>query len=400
MVTTVMAYADSRNRAEVGQGYDGVVRISVSGYYGTGVLLYDGWAILTAAHLFSHGSLSASVQFETSQGTQTLNSGKTVLYPDYDTANESGDLAIVWLSQKAPVSADRSGLYRLTDELSQIFTMVGYGQVGTGATGSIMTNSTGSLRQKALNTFDATADELKAVIGSGMSWTPAVGSQLVADFDDGTTRHDALGQLIQKNNTGLGANEGLIAQGDSGGPAFIGNKVAGIASYVTTLAYGIDPDIDHTLNSSYGEIAAWQRVSAYQDWIDQSLRAQYVDAPTRIGEVKTTITEGASGTATAYFMVSYLADRTKAPGVISVDYATRDGTAKAGEDYLAVSGTLNIYADESDALIPVEVIGDTVPEPDEIFYLDITNPVGGSFGDGVVRLTAVRTILNDDGAWG
>ncbi len=42
-------------------------------------------------------------------------------------------------------------------------------------------------------------------------------------------------------------------------------------------------------------------------------------------------------------------------------------------------------------------MGDTVPEPNETFYLDVFNPVGGSFGEGVVKLTAVRTILYDDG---
>ena len=400
MVTTVTGYTDERNRATVGQGYDGVVRISVAGYYGTGVLLYDGQAVLTAAHLFGHGSVFANVQFETTQGTQTLSSSKTLVYPGYSAANESGDLAIVWLNQKAPVAADRAELYRTTDELGQTFTMVGYGQVGTGATGATTTNDTGTMREKAQNRFDATADELKTVMGNALSWTPKASTQLLADFDDGTTRHDALGQLLLKRDTGLGLNEGLVAQGDSGGPAFIGDKVAGIASYVASLSYGTNPDIDGTLNSSYGEIAAWQRVSAYQQWIDQSLRAQYVDAPKRIGDVKTTITEGASGTTTTYFMVSYLADRSQNSGVISVDYTTRDGTAKAGEDYLAVSGTLNIYADESYALIPVEVMGDTKAEPDETFYLDITNPVGGSFGEGIVKLTAVRTIINDDGAWG
>lgn len=400
MVATVSSYTDERNRASIGQGYDGVVRVSVAGYYGTGVLLYDGQAVLTAAHLLSHGSLYGNVRFETTQGTQTLSSSRTLLYPAYNAANESGDLAIIWLNQRAPSAAERSELYRTPDELNHTFTMIGYGQVGTGTTGATSNNSTRTLRQKAQNSFDATADELKAVMGNGMGWTPPIGTQLVADFDDGTILHDALGQLMQRNNTGLGINEGLIAQGDSGGPAFIGDKVVGIASYVASLSYGVNPDIDGTLNSSYGEIAAWQRVSAYQQWIDQSLRAQYPDAPKKSGDVKTTITEGASGTSATYFMVSYLADRTQTLAVISVDYSTRDGTAKAGEDYLAVSGTLNIYADENYALIPVEVIGDNLPEPDETFYLDITNPVGGSFGEGIVKLTAVRTIINDDGAWG
>ena len=72
-------------------------------------------------------------------------------------------------------------------------------------------------------------------------------------------------------------------------------------------------------------------------------------------------------------------------------------TAKAGQDYLAAFGTLMIYPNENQAVIPVEIMGDTTPEPDETFYLDVTHPVGGSFGIGVVTLTAVRTIINDDG---
>ncbi len=80
-----------------------------------------------------------------------------------------------------------------------------------------------------------------------------------------------------------------------------------------------------------------------------------------------------------------------------MDYATRDGSALGGTDYLAVSGTLNLYPDENQAVIPVEIIGDSTPEPSEYFYLDVFNPVGGRFGEGVIKLTAVRTILDDDG---
>ena len=52
---------------------------------------------------------------------------------------------------------------------------------------------------------------------------------------------------------------------------------------------------------------------------------------------------------------------------------------------------------ENQAVIPVEIIGDTLSEADETFFLDVFNPVGGSFGEDVVKLTAVRTIVNDDG---
>ncbi len=62
---------------------------------------------------------------------------------------------------------------------------------------------------------------------------------------------------------------------------------------------------------------------------------------------------------------------------------------------------LKIYANEDRALVMVEIIADSLPEPDETFYWDVFNPVGATFGEGVVQLTAVRTIVNDDGwYWG
>lgn len=397
MVTTVTSYTDSRNRAYAGQGFDGVVRISVGGYFGTGELLYDGQAVLTAAHLFSHGVTSASIVFDTTAGTQTLSSSKVTVQPAYDVVNDNNDLAIVWLNGHAPVSADRYNLYRSSDELAQTFTMVGYGQVGTGSTGATG-QSDPTWRLKAQNTFDTDAATLKSAIGQVMAWTPTPGTQLLADFDNGKSVNDALGQLASLSGLGLGANEGLIAAGDSGGPAFINGQVAGVAGYVTSLSVGAThPDVDNTSNSSYGEMAAWQRVSYYQQWIDQSLRAQYPNAPTRPADVQKAVPEGNSGTSYAYFLLQFTGVRSDPNQWLSVDYTTRDGTAQAGRDYIAARGKLVLYPNENQAVIPVEIIGDITPEPDETFYLDVTNPVGGSFGPGVVMLTAMRTIVNDDG---
>ena len=63
MVTTVSSYAEVRNRAFTGDGYDGVVRVVVGNLYGSGVLLFDGKAVLTAAHLFNNSSSVANVIF-------------------------------------------------------------------------------------------------------------------------------------------------------------------------------------------------------------------------------------------------------------------------------------------------------------------------------------------------
>jgi len=397
MVTTVTSYADSRNRAYPGQGYDGVVRVSSGGYYGTGVLLYDGLAVLTAAHLFADPASGASVHFETSAGSQTLSASRIEVLPTYDPVQGNDDLALVWLSGSAPTEAQRYSLYRGDDEIGQTLTMVGYGLPGSGASGTLSSYDASPVRLKAGNQFDADAATLKSWLGAAMEWTPTPGTQLVADFDNGSTSHDALGRLIDWAGTGLGLDEGLISPGDSGGPAFLNGQVAGIASYTASLSRGnAYPDVDSETNSSFGEIAAWQRVSHYQQWIDQSLRAQYPNAPSTPEQVQKFVTEGNSGTTYAYFLLQFTGVRSDASQNLSVEYATRDGSAKAGSDYLAVAGTLLLYPGEDHAVIPVEIVGDSVPEPDETFYLDVTHPVGGSFGEGMVKLTAMRTIINDD----
>ena len=403
MVTTVLPYTDARTRALAGDGFDGVVRVVVGSMYGTGVLLFDGAAVLTAAHLFNQSTKfnSANVIFETLSGTQTIASSQVLTHPNYDTANSNNDLALVWLSQDAPNNAERYGIYRANNEIGQTITLVGYGIPGSGATGTLSPFNERPVRLKANNQFDTDVALLDKYLGEQSVWEAVNGKQLIADFDNGLAQNDALGLLIQKVGLGLGSAEGLISKGDSGGPAFIGNLVAGIASY-TSRPSGLDavPDINGLSDSSFGEIAAWQRVSAYQQWIDQSIRTLYPNPPASQAAVQKTVTETHVGTTPVYFWVQFTGFRTDPNQIVSVDYATRSGTALAGQDFIATQGSLNIYPNEDHALILVEVIGDNIPEPDETFYLDVFNPIGGSFGPGVVQLTAVRTILNDDGIFG
>lgn len=397
MVTTTSYSTYSRYQTAVGSGFDGVVRVTFSGYTGTGTLLFDGRAILTAAHLFDNGTGAASVIFETTSGRQTIDAGAIQVHPGYNTTEGNHDVALLWLLRSAPAAAERYTLYRDSDEIGQAVTLVGYGSTGTGHTGVVDGDAT-PVRLQAGNRLDADAGTLKQQLGSSMAWTPLPGSQLVADFDNGRQANDALGQLINCSDLGLGLYEGLIAPGDSGGPAFIGHQVAGVASYTSSLSDGTTtPDVDDAANSSFGEIAAWQRVSHYQQWIDQSLRARYSDAPTRSEDVKKAVSEGNSDTSYVYFLLEFTGVRTEPDAILSVDYRTRDGTAQAGSDYIATQGTLQLYPDERQAVVAVEIVGDTAREPDETLYLDVFNPAGGSFGEGMAQLTAMRTLVNDDG---
>lgn len=374
---------------QTGQGYDGVVAILVKtdsgNVRGTGVLLNDGHTILTAAHLFDNmntfGQTRIFFDLPEQEGYMVTPSSYT-LHPDYDPVNCNNDLCLIDLGEQAPVSADRYDIYRDNDEIGQEAVLVGYGKTGTGEEGaSIRTDQ----KTMATNIFDTETQDLDEHI----TWKPNV-AQLAADFDDGEAVHDAFGMLLGITNevTDL---EGLPAQGDSGGPAFIDGKIAGICSYTATT----EADSNETEDNSFGEFASWQRVSSAQEWIDTTVRSWYENAPTSASEVVKEIQEGDDGISFAYFLVEFSGLRDQ--DVVSVDYATRDGTAVAGEDYLAVSGHLNLYADEDYAVIPVEVKSDTVAEGDETFYLDIFNPDGGSFSDGAVKLTAMRTIVDDDG---
>ena len=77
---------------------------------------------------------------------------------------------------------------------------------------------------------------------------------------------------------------------------------------------------------------------------------------------------------------------------VTVDYATADGSATAGADYEAVSGTLTFEPGESSAAIPVEIVDDETYEPDETFLARLSSPVDAVVATG----EATGTILDDD----
>jgi hypothetical protein len=77
---------------------------------------------------------------------------------------------------------------------------------------------------------------------------------------------------------------------------------------------------------------------------------------------------------------------------VTIAYATGNGTAAAGSDYQAKSGTLTIPAGQSTGTITVLVNGDTTPEPNETFYVNLSGATGATIADG----QGVGTILNDD----
>ncbi len=79
---------------------------------------------------------------------------------------------------------------------------------------------------------------------------------------------------------------------------------------------------------------------------------------------------------------------------VRVSYATADGTAEAGEDYIAVEGTLVFAPGETKKSIEVSIVVDEFLEPDEYFTVALSDPEGGYLRDFVQEATG--TIRNDD----
>ena len=77
---------------------------------------------------------------------------------------------------------------------------------------------------------------------------------------------------------------------------------------------------------------------------------------------------------------------------VTVDYATTDGTATAGHDYRATSGTLELAAGETSKTIAVAVLADTENEGEETLTLRLSNAAGARIADG----EATGTILDRD----
>ena len=77
---------------------------------------------------------------------------------------------------------------------------------------------------------------------------------------------------------------------------------------------------------------------------------------------------------------------------VTVNYATADGAAKAGEDYTATSGTLTFAAGERVKMVRVPLLDDAIDEGEETFTFRLSNARGARIGDG----EATGTIANAD----
>ena len=113
-------------------------------------------------------------------------------------------------------------------------------------------------------------------------------------------------------------------------------------------------------------------------------------APSSVLKVNdVTVSEGNAASTGAVFTVSLVP---ASPTTVTVDYATRHGTATSPTDFTAVAGSLTFAPDETTKTVTVPVRGDRTSESNEAFGLVLSSPVDAI----LARPIGQGTILDDD----
>lgn len=192
-------------------------------YYASAVAIDNEW-ILTAAHVLIHSN-DINVLVENSP----VKVDRVIAHKDFIPANYGFyDIALCHVEKPFNLTFYPE-LYTEKDEVGKVCSIAGYGSFGTFDTG--ITGSDGKRR---------------------------AGSNIIDVID----RHLLVCTASKSNSIDLTDLEYIIANGDSGGGLFIGNKLAGINSCVMA--------IDKKTDSNYGDESGHTRVSKFVDWIKEN----------------------------------------------------------------------------------------------------------------------------------
>lgn len=225
---------------------------------------------------------------------------------------------------------------------------------GTNSGGEIITVVTGSIRLDP--SFNRGGDTI-VLPGSATSYSAyRIGAEVVLTRNDG-----AVTVRVPFGTAGLevqfdgGDSRTLLFDGSAGQVTIEGQAVSNSSASPTTLAAA-----GATPNVSYDVVGA-----------------------------NVSTTEGDSGTKLLTFTISL--DRAVTGEPLTLNYQTQNGTATVGSDFVAASGTVTIPVGQQSATVAVTINGDTAPEGNETFTLNLSV---AQLRNGPETLTG--TITNDD----
>ena len=119
--------------------------------------------------------------------------------------------------------------------------------------------------------------------------------------------------------------------------------------------------------------------------------SEIVAGPPAISVSDATVQEAEGAVLVFTATLSHASSRT-----VTVDYATSDGSAQAGSDYTAKTGTLTFNTGDTSQTVSVTVLTDSEDESQETLTLTLSNPSQATLGDG----TGTGTIENGESSSG
>ena len=215
----------------------------------------------------------------------------------------------------------------------------------------------------------ALAPTVAAATSSNLTATTVdLGSNVTADGGSGITARGFVYSIQSTNSDPLIGGTGVTNVVVSGTTGALSASPAGLAPSTT---YAFKAYAMNIVGTTYSAVATFTTAGLTMS----------------IGD--TSAAEGNSGATPFTFTVTLSAP---ASSTVTVNYATANGTAVSGKDYIATSGSITFLAGEVSKTLTVSVVGDLIFESNETFTVSLSGASGASITSG----TATGTITNDD----
>ena len=229
--------------------------------------------------------------------------------------------------------------------------------------------------------------------------TPAamitIGDVTVVEGDDGTHNAEVQVHVTEPHGNSIAVNFATVSGSATAGSDF--NAVSGRLTFKRsemTKTILVPIRGDQVIESD--ETFSIRLTNAKGAKIATSLgQVTIADDEPRLTISDASAIEGNGGTSLMKFTVS-LSHAFNLP--ISVDFATADGSALAGADYISKFGSLTFAENETSQEIEVEVIGDRTPEWDKSFSVNLASSdavISDSQGTGTIWDNEPRITIYD-----